>query len=155
MADYTDALSRVSLKVLEDWAMMLVDPVDNDSTEDLFDDGTLIESSVTFHGAQSGKVLIVAPKPFLSQLSENLLGDDDRDTLDCSAEEDGFKEMANVLAGNLLTEAFGDKVVFDLMSPEISPIEKGSFSSLSKSNQTVFFVADDLPISVTFIISNA
>jgi CheY-specific phosphatase CheX len=99
-------------------------------------------------------VLLVAPKTFLSQLSENLLGDEDRETLECSAEEDGFKEMANVLTGNLLTEAFGDKVVFDLMSPEIAPIEKDALSTYCRSNQTVVFLADDLPISITFIISN-
>jgi chemotaxis protein CheY-P-specific phosphatase CheC len=154
MSEYCDALSRVSLKVLEDWAMMLVDPVQEGSTEELFGDNSLMESSVTFHGAHNGKVLIVAPKTFLAQLSDNLLGEEDRESLGCSAEEDGFKEMANVLAGNLLTEAFGDKVVFDLMSPEVSPIEKDTFSELMKSNETVFFVADDLPISVTFVISN-
>lgn len=152
MSDHCDALSRVSLKVLEDWAMMLVDPIEGDSTEELFSDNSLMESSVSFHGAQSGRVLIVAPKTFLSQLSDNLLGDDDRESLGCSAEEDGFKEMANVLAGNLLTEAFGDTVVFDLTSPEVSSIDKPSFSELSKDNDTVFFLADELPISVTFII---
>jgi chemotaxis protein CheY-P-specific phosphatase CheC len=154
MPNYTDALSRVSLKVLENWGMMLVDPIQEDSIDQIFGDSTLMESSVTFYGAQSGRVLLVAPKTFLSQLSENLLGDEDRETLECSAEEDGFKEMANVLTGNLLTEAFGDKVVFDLMSPEIAPIEKDALSTYCKSNQTVVFLADDLPISITFIISN-
>lgn len=153
MSDYRNALSKVTLKVLEDWAMMLVDPGD-DTTDELLAASVLMQSSVSFHGAQSGKVLIVAPSTFLLQLSENLLGDEERESLGCSAEEDGFKELANVLTGNFLTEAFGDTVVFDLMSPEVSPIEMQSFSELTKGNDTIAFLADDLPISITFITND-
>lgn len=144
-------LKIVSLKVLEDWAMTLVDQLEPSGVE--FDtEKPLYMSWVDIHGVMNGAVSVVAQKPFLQVLATNLLGCDEDTPCtdgDCT---DAFKEMVNVLTGNFLTEAYGDDVVFDLLHPNVTEV---TFADLGKflGRKVVFaFNADGMPVAVTFSI---
>jgi chemotaxis protein CheY-P-specific phosphatase CheC len=152
MNESNPPLSRVAHHVLEDWAMMLVDPMEPNSLTSIFEDESLFRSSVFFKGPKSGTISIIAPKAFLAQLRENLLGGEEDEGGSCFLEEDGLKEMANVLAGNYLTEAFGDELVFDLMSPQIAAFPLVDLEGTIGSSELAYFLADDTPLVVVCAI---
>ncbi|MBX7136910.1 MAG: chemotaxis protein CheX [Oligoflexia bacterium] len=145
----THPLYKVSLKVLEDWAMMLVDPVEG-STK-IFDlNAPLMMSEVNVHGAFNGTIAIVAQKDFTRLLATNLLGDEN--SADDRACSDAFCEMGNVLAGNFLTEIYGNDVAFDVLNPHVREISANQFEELARAPQSYFFRADEAPVCVTFNI---
>lgn len=153
MVPNTHPLSKASLKVLEDWAMMIVEEV-LDATVEVFDaNQNFYMSWVKLEGVISGAVSIVAQEPFMRCLAHNLLADDENEPTfeDC---KDAFKEMSNVLAGNFLTEAYGEDVVFDLISPNVSEVPFEEVERFTKRNIVFTFVADDSPVAITFSINH-
>lgn len=150
MNEQCHPLKHVALKVLEDWAMMLVDENDEITPQSLSESGSLYISSTHFKGTISGTVSIVSPKSFLRVLAANLLGESGDETPgeeDCI---DAFREMGNVLTGNFLTEAYGDDVVFDLLSPQVSTASEDHLDELTARKVVFSFNADEEPVVVTF-----
>lgn len=144
-------LHRVFLKVLEDWALMLVD--EGQLGYSAFDqDQPFFISHVDVHGAFSGTISIVAQRPFLETLTHNLLGSGDTEIYTEEEFCDAFKEMGNVLAGNFLTEAYGDDVSFDILDPRVKSISPAEFERLAHAPQSYVAMADDAPVCVTFEI---
>lgn len=145
-------LKRVSLKVLEDWGMMLVDEVP-DLTPAAFNPNEPVYMSwIELHGSVSGAVSIVAQKDFMCNLAGNLLGALDADDLSDEDWKDSFKEMGNVLAGNFITEAYGKDVVFDLLNPSVSEIPFTDLDRFTQRSVVFGFMADDKPVAMTFSI---
>lgn len=111
-------LQIVGIKVLEDWAMMLVE--ESTAAQNPFNSELPIYvSSMHFEGVIDGKISILAQKPFLQILARNLLGIDSEETPSEQESEDAFKEMANVVLGNFLTEAYGPDTPFVLTNPQV------------------------------------
>lgn len=142
-------LRTVSLRVLEDWAMMLVDPAD--ATTAIFQiDEPIYMSRVKMHGVFTGTIAIVAQKEFLQSLASNLLGNGGNADRSDEELQDAFREMGNVLAGNFLTAAYGDDVVFDVLNPTVTEIAGAQLEGVTKSPQAYFFQCDDSPVCITF-----
>ena len=144
-------LHTVFLKVLEDWALMLVDPT-SAGTKIFQVDQPFFMSHVKMHGAFNGTISIVAQKDFMRALTGNLLGAESVDAEDDEQLKDAFKEMGNVLAGNFLTEAYGADVAFDVLHPSVNSITSSEFEKLALAPQSYFFMADDTPVCATFTI---
>ena len=151
MADNQHPLLTVSLKVLEDWAMMLVDPASG-RTEIFEADEPLFRSQIEMHGAFEGKLTIVAQPNFLRSLAANLLGSSDASSLTQEDMSDAFREMGNVLAGNFITEAYGADVAFDMINPKVEELDPQGLAALSNRPQTYYFLADDEPVCVSYEI---
>ncbi|MBN2321134.1 MAG: chemotaxis protein CheX [Acidobacteria bacterium] len=72
-------------------------------------------SFVTFHGPFNGCLLISLTGEILSNLSSNMLGQEEPASK--QMEEDALRELANVICGNALPAIFGLKEVFHLDTP--------------------------------------
>lgn len=144
-------LKKVSLKVLEDWAMMLVD--ETSIAEVGFDlSQPLYMAWIDMHGTISGALSIVAQKDFMDCLAANLLGLDEDYHPATEEGEDALKEMSNVLAGNFFTEAYGDATAFDLINPQVGEIKQDDLDKVLKRRVVHCFSADGHPVAVTFSI---
>lgn len=147
-------LKTVCLKVLEDWGMMIVDEVTEPSAEMFCDSEQVYISSVNLHGVITGSVSILSQLPFMQTLARNVLGIDDLSELTKGDCLDAFKEMGNILAGNFITEAYGEDVVFDLLNPSVSETSFSSVTDFIDKNIVFAFLADDAPVAVSFNIKH-
>ena len=151
MANEEHPLHKVFLKVLEDWAMMLVE--ESTAETHIFEsDQKLYKSHVHMRGAFEGTISIIAPESFLNTLTNNLLGGDEEETPDEENLKDAFREMGNVLAGNFLTEAYGSEITFDVLAPEVTEVSYDELKKLIKAPQAYFAIADDAPVCATFTV---
>jgi CheY-specific phosphatase CheX len=147
-------LRKASLKVLETWGMMIVDEVQSVDAS-LFDPNEPVFMSwVNLDGAMSGAVSIVAQADFLKTLAVNVLGDEEA-SLDGPACQDAFRELGNILAGNFLTEAYGEKAVFDLLHPNVTEVPFSDVEKFTQRNIVFAFLADEKPVAVTFSTKKA
>lgn len=134
-------------RILEDWAMMLVDPASPELK--IFEvESPFLVASLSFRGAVNGTYQVVCQRGFSEALVANLLGEDvPEDNL--QSEMDALREMVNVLSGNLLTTCYGSDTVFELMPPEVHQVAREKLTSLFE--KPVFcYLADDNPVAVSF-----
>ena len=148
LAAYGETLEEVTARVLEQWAMMMVDPAEDvtpifDSTLDFY------WSEATFTGVFDGTLIVVSQSPFLDMVLDNVLGDDE--TGIDSQRMDALKELANVISGNFLTAAFGQETVFDLPLFSTSKVNSNTAQQQLGIN-TKYLFGDDEPVAVSFKI---
>lgn len=113
--DISEALGRLAEEIFEQLAFLFPEPCDtapNDYTRDV------LAVSVNFHGPFSGQLIGVIGTAVLPELVSNMLGLDESEQPTEQHGRDAFKELLNVLCGNLLPEVAGEKPVFDLDAPE-------------------------------------
>jgi len=116
-SDIGQALSDVAQAALETTAFMFVVGEDDPDATDLQDATT---AAVPFSGPIAGTLLVSAEPSMLPELAGNMLGlceDDDPPTRDHQL--DAFKELANVICGNLLPCIAGREAVFDVGAPRM------------------------------------
>lgn len=146
-------LRITGVRVLEDWAMMLVDEVTQGETA-LFElSEPLYSVVVDVNGVVSGTLRIVAQKAFLATLTRNLLGDEDSHSDEES--RDAFREMGNVTAGNFITEAYGSDCVFELLSPRVEEITETELEKLKLHSMACAFAGDEQPILFHFQLNGS
>lgn len=144
-------LQRVSLRVLEEWGMMLTDQIDKDQAG--FDpDERVYRAWIDVEGSVQGALSIFAQAEFICALTSNLLGLDPSTPPSDEECEDALREMGNVLAGNYFTEAYGEDVVFDLTNPTVSEVPFTELEKVGDRRVKYYFRADDAPVVVTFSI---
>lgn len=76
-------------------------------------------ASVNFSGPVAGKLLIDAPTEMLDPLAANMLGLDDGETPSPDHKRDAFKELLNVICGNLLPVIASPRDVFNVHEPQV------------------------------------
>lgn len=150
--DCGEALQSTGAKVLEDWAMMLVDPAED--TQIFEAESPFYFGTVEFAGPKKGTVCIVVQDQFMDSLTRNLLGLDPSVAVTEADKQDALKEMSNVLTGNFLTEAFGSVDVFDVVLPLVHKVgydvvEK-VLKNTSDSRKALYYLADGEPVAFTF-----
>ena len=144
-------LKKVGLRILEDWAMMIVDEVSE--TECGFNpDEKLYMAWINIHGHISGALSIITQTKFIQSLASNLLGVEPSDAPSRDECEDALREMGNVLAGNYFTEAYGEDVVFDLINPNVTEVPFEELAKVASRRVKYYFQADDAPVVITFSI---
>ncbi len=111
----------------------------------------LFLSWVEMKGTFEGAVSIISQEAFLRTLAANLLGASE-DAVSSEDEKDAFREMGNVLAGNFLTEAYGTDLAFDVTPPHVNEVPFSELEKVSNRPVSFFFIADELPVVVTFSI---
>jgi CheY-specific phosphatase CheX len=76
-----------------------------------------ISAVVAFKGPFSGYLQVSLDKDILSQLSSNMLGDEELST--DVLQQDSLREIANVICGNALPAIYGFESIFHLDAPAI------------------------------------
>lgn len=140
-------IKRTCVRLLEEWAMMLVDEVPED-TQPFHSETKFFETEIDFHGVFNGKFTIITQDEFALKLVENVIGDESSDEV----KKDALCEMANVFAGNLLTTAFGTDLVFDLSSPQCTEKGPEAFDDVTNSSTVFTYLGDDAPVTISFKI---
>ena len=144
-------LRKTGARVLEDWGMMMVDEVSLEKNPFDFTDKFYI-SSVCYRGPINGTLSILAQKAFMDSLCRNLLGLDETHIITEGDGEDTFRELANVLLGNFLTEAYGEELVFDLNPPNVTHADREKIREFLKNRKIYYFAADQKPVAFSFTL---
>lgn len=121
-------LAGVTSDTLEKLAFLFVFP-----DEERVSDGPqpVIAGRVEFNGFFSGSMVLRMSSSVLPELSANMLGVDDDAEVSPEDQQDAFKELLNVICGNLLPAIAGDHVVFNIEAPEII-LENDSNAEMDK-----------------------
>ncbi len=146
MKDFKSVIEAITVRILEDWAMMLVEPAE-DGLSSFAPEEDFYICSIRFQGVVQGGYFILCQKPFLETLAGNLLGTESE--FDEEEIRDVLQEMANVLCGNLLTECYGEDTVFDVVLPKVEVIDSNKIEEFDNA-RTVVCLADDEPLAVTY-----
>ena len=146
MSTVQEDMENVTVRILTDWAMMLVERAD-DWQEVFKAEEKYFVGRVEFRGVVRGTFRVICQEGFARALTANLLGAD----VDATEVEmrDAVCEMINVLSGNLLTSSYGEDTVFDLRSPCADLVDHEEICRIMKGF-TLAFTADDEPLAVIF-----
>jgi hypothetical protein len=148
MEQFDAHLEKVALFVIEDWAMMLSEIVPAPMFEA---SRSFYIAEMNFKGEQGevGTIALLAQLPFMDALARNLLGLDSDDEVDEAQAMDGLREMANVVTGHFVTEAYGVDEAFELLSPGVKPADDDDVSSFLDGHPLTV-TGDDEPVSFTY-----
>lgn len=139
-------IAQVLNRVLEDWAMMMVEPAEEEGPQELFqDDEPCYVATLAFKGVVSGSYSAVCQREFADNLTANLVGDEVGE----DEFKDALKELINVVSGNLLTAKWGEDTVFELSSPKVDELSKEEALKVL-CHHPFFLKGDDAPIAFTF-----
>jgi len=78
-----------------------------------------VTGRVDFNGHFSGALMMRISQGAVTELAANMLGLDDDSEISGGEQQDAFKEMLNVICGNLLPAIAGDQMEFSIGSPAI------------------------------------
>jgi chemotaxis protein CheY-P-specific phosphatase CheC len=123
-------LAAVTSDTLEKLAFLFVFP---DEERDSDGPRPVIVGRVEFNGFFSGSLVLRMSSSVLAELSANMLGVDDDAVVSHEDQQDAFKEMLNVICGNLLPAIAGDHVVFNIKAPEII-LEEDTKTEMGEEN---------------------
>ena len=88
--------------------------------EDRSQDGPepAVTGRVEFSGLFCGSLVVRVSTSIIPELAANMLGLEDDAEISVEAQQDAFKELTNVICGNLLPAIAGDQVEFTIGAPE-------------------------------------
>ncbi len=89
--------------------------------------GTVIEAWLSFSGREEGELWIAADEQLAAELAANLLGEDAGDPTVAARGAEALGELANVLAGSLVVELYGDEVPCRLGVPAIRTLSPADY----------------------------
>lgn len=87
--------------------------------------GPAIAGRVGFNGLFSGSLALRMSSSVLPELAVNMLGLDDEEETHPEMHQDAFKEMLNVICGNLLPALAGEEAEFSIDAPEVITADGG------------------------------
>lgn len=148
MSELNDVLERVSLYVLEDWALMMPEIA---GAPQFRPDLPYYLAEMEFCGERNyvGRISILCQLSFMELLTRNLIGADADDPVDANQCLDALREMANVLTGHFVTEAFGVDEPFELRSPGARPATAQEAQNFV-ARYCLVFLGDDEPVVITY-----
>jgi hypothetical protein len=142
-------IEGVFTRIIEDWGLMCVDEaIECNGLAPCFDTNKVFfVASVRFKGPFKGAYTVACQDSFAKALVLNLLGTEGSSNVD--EMEDGVREFANVLAGNIITQCYGEDTVFALEAPQVTRM---SAAETEKLFGRIGFtcIADGEPVAVTF-----
>jgi len=107
-----DTLCRVAEEVLESLAFVL--PAIEEEEPGPPEGSEMATASISFTGPFEGTLVLRASSELLPAISSNMLGMDFDDVPPHDVQCDAFKELLNVICGNLLPKVAGEEAVFDV-----------------------------------------
>lgn len=141
-----DAAKSVISRILEEAAFIFTDEL---STDNLPKPGAWKAEGVklTFNGSPCGELHMWASEGFAIYAASNMLG------IDPDAEHarekgmDALKEILNMVVGNLITEVYGETLVFELGLP--TPLDANVLDKDMADSSALWLCAEDNPVLFT------
>ena len=116
---FKEILGKVAAETLQSLAFMFAFPEDE---RDYIDIDSTVAASISFTGPFTGTLALAVSDQVLPKLADNMLGTEGEIPL--SQEQDAFKELLNVICGNVLPAIAGKQVIFKIDVPKILAIEE-------------------------------
>jgi chemotaxis protein CheY-P-specific phosphatase CheC len=113
----------------------------------------LLKSRMTFSGEKSGSLELYSPKSKVVEISANVLGLDEED-LSEEMYSDSFREVLNVLLGNILTAEYGVEPVFDLSVPKVEAATEEEWNSKKDEEESLGLLLDEDPVILNFSVED-
>lgn len=107
-----EVLAAVGEEVFEDLAFVLVMPDDGSLEHDDCADSPDRVASIRFQGPFEGTLFLRASEDLMPMIAANMLGLEDDEVPSPEQMTDAFRELLNVICGNLLPRLVGDEPVF-------------------------------------------
>jgi len=140
-----EALSRVVPRILEQAAFLFPEPVENPDEFPL-ENHELVMATIDYSGDCNGRMAMIVPFELCSEISSNMLGEEIEETNFREKVLDAFKEVLNIITGQMLTEVYGDKAVCNLQAPEVREISADETRKLMEEGESTLSISDDSPI---------
>ena len=119
MQDRKEIVYHVLEEILENLAFLFFAPED---TRDNMDYNEAVAAKISFTGLFSGTLVLAISHQVLPEIARNMLGVDEN--IPVHHQHDAFKELLNVICGNVLPAIAGKREVFTIGVPDIiSPEE--------------------------------
>jgi len=147
-----EALNEVTSNVLEQTAFVFTEPADMSDGLD-FGDFEMVMMTLQYSGDEHGTVSLVLPVEFCRELSENMLGVDAVDTDSDDMHLDSAKELVNMIAGQLMTQLFGETAVLNLSPPQIRTLPNEELQEEISKQSYVCNMVDDYPVITTLSLA--
>ncbi len=135
-------ISDALLNILEDTAFVFAEPAE-DGYSDILSKCRGVK--ILYSGDTNGKIILCGEESFMSFVAANMLGLDESEESAVEKGLDAFKEMLNIMAGNVITTLYGDEPIYDLEIPEeITEQEK---KEAIENNEALWFDAEGKKIA--------
>lgn len=144
-----EILNAVTCRVLEQTAFMFPEPADM-ADGFAFGECDMMNATVKFNGDKEGTLSLIIPAELCQELSANMLGEDIDEADSDEKEMDAAREAVNMIAGQLLTELYGETAVFNLQPPETARLSSEEFFEAIEKKDYACSMADDHPIVTIF-----
>jgi CheY-specific phosphatase CheX len=128
-------LSEVANETLEKLAFLFALPDDERNGDG---QEPTLSGKVGFNGYFAGTLLMIISKSVIPELAANMLGLDDDAEISAAEQQDAFKEILNVICGNVLPAIAGDQVEFNIEAPEL--LSQKTAAKLNKENKSACVV---------------
>lgn len=147
-AEYVEVLTREFADVMERMAFMFAEPGD---PCDFTPDGVpWMGVKMSFRGNLRGSVSLAAPRGLCMELAGNILGLTAEHQKAQEYADDAFRELLNVVCGQILTSLTGRVSTFDLGVPVSSDVDAGSVALLLHAGEALLFSVDEAPCVLRF-----
>ena len=114
-----DILSSVAEEVFESLAFVLPAFEEDESAPP--EGAARTAASIAFAGPFEGTLVLSVSSEMLPAISANMLGLDIADAPPADQQHDAFKELLNVICGNLLPKVAGEEAIFNVRAAELLP----------------------------------
>lgn len=125
MQDRKEITYQILEEILENLAFLFFAPED---TRDTMDYNVAVAAKISFTGLFSGTLVLALSHQVLPEIARNMLGVDE--DIPVPQQHDAFKELLNVICGNMLPAIAGKREVFAIGVPDIISAEKMAESTL-------------------------
>lgn len=109
----------------------------------------LLKVHMTFSGEHKGQLELLSPKSKVVEISANVLGLDEEEVTE-EMYSDSFREVLNVLLGNILTSRYGVEPVFDLSVPVVTEPDEAEWKEKMVLEEALGLLLDDDPVILIF-----
>jgi CheY-specific phosphatase CheX len=131
--------------ILERTAFMFPEPVEN-YDEAVFEEFQPVMATLSYSGDGEGDIALIVPVEMCIELAMNLLGEDIDPEDPGEKPQDAVKEILNIIAGQLLTEVFGETAVFNLTPPIAKNLESEELAEIIEKKDYAMAISDEYPI---------
>ena len=140
-----EKLGLVLSRVLEQVAFVFPEPMTESDKIDPAAE-SFIEISLRYWGASSGRVALILPASLSRQFSAGMLGldPDTDDTTD--SQTDAAKEIGNIVTGQVLTELFGSRAIYNMAAPEVRELAPADFFAILDGGPYVCCQVEGRPV---------
>ena len=141
-----EVVAEVFPKMLEELGFLFADPDESPSPPGMPHDAVRVQ--IAFSGEMGGEIDMGIGRSLGAEIASNLLGLDLGEENIPRAGDDALRELLNVTCGHILTTFAGDRPVFNLTIPEVTPMDGAAWDALARDKDTAIFGIDGRPVQL-------